>query len=88
MSQLTWSLVTGQFAHSHTEDDPRSVTSGTSHFHGSAPFGHRHLNHGAPAEIYDRLGTARWLLACEVKQILWEMGLLENEDMLPASRVV
>lgn len=88
MTKLTWTLVTGKFAHTHTSDDPLNVSSGSAHFHGSAPMAHRHPAPGAPAEVYDRLGTARWLLACEVKQMLREMGLLKSEDVLPASRVV
>lgn len=88
MPQLTWSLLTGTLAHTHTKDDPRDVSGGSAHFHDSAPVAHRHPAPGAPAEIYDRLATARWLLQREVKQILEEQGLLAPEVVLPTPRVV
>lgn len=75
MTEPRWSLLTGTFAHAHDDDDPLGIVSGSAHFHGSAPMAHRHLGPGQPAEVYDRLGTARWLLVREVRQILLELGL-------------
>lgn len=75
MSQLSWSLVTGEFAHTHVADDPLGVAPGTAHFHGSAPMAHRHGGPGEPAEVFDRLGTARWLMRREVEQIRRTLGL-------------
>lgn len=88
MAKLTWTLVTGRFAHTHADEDPLNVASGSAHFHGSAPLAHRHPVPGAPAEVYDRLATARWLLQCEVRQILWEQGLLPVDAEVSAPRVV
>jgi hypothetical protein len=75
MTELRWSLLTGIFAHAHDNDDPLGIMPGSAHFHGSAPMAHRHLSPGQPAEVYDRLGTARWIMMREVRQILWELGL-------------
>lgn len=75
MTQQHWSLLIGKFAHSHPEDDRLAVAHGSSHFHSSAPMGHRHTGPGTSAEVYDRLGTARWLMTREVAQIRDELGL-------------